>query len=122
MKERDQRLPPTRPTDFVGLAVFVFGTFCAFDATGAGFAFAAFCARAFSFAARIACSRCAFRTSGFMFLLARISVRDAPAIARWNFVVRRVFFLASVSPSSPFLCLRRYSTVHVVFRGFRFTL
>ena len=116
-----QRLPPTRPTDFVGFCAFL-GAFCALTCTGAGFAFAAFAARAFSFAARIACSRCALRTSGFMFLFARISVREEPAIARWNLVVRRVFFFASVSPSRPFLCFLRYKTVHVVLRGFLFTL
>lgn len=53
----------------------------------------------------MACSRWAFRTSGFMLRLAMISVNEAPTIARWNFCVRRVRFLAS-SSSIPFLCLR----------------
>lgn len=33
----------------------------------------------------IACSLCALRISGFILRLAKISVRDAPTIARWNF-------------------------------------
>lgn len=47
----------------------------------------------------------ALRTSGFWLRLAKISVRDAPTMARWNFWVFLVFFLAS-SSTWPFLCLR----------------
>lgn len=46
---------------------------------------------------RIACSRWAFRTSGFWFLFFMISSRVAPVIARWNFAKRRDFFLVSCS-------------------------
>jgi hypothetical protein len=53
----------------------------------------------------IACSRWAFLTSGFIFLLAMMSVSEAPTIALWNFCVRRVRFFAC-SSSWPFLCLR----------------
>jgi hypothetical protein len=50
----------------------------------------------------------ALRTSGFWLRLAKISVRDAPTMARWNFWVFLVFFLAS-SSICPFLCLRLIS-------------
>lgn len=53
----------------------------------------------------IAISRWAFLISGFMFLLAKMSVRDAPTMARWNFCVLLVFFLV-VSSSWPLRCLR----------------
>lgn len=53
----------------------------------------------------MAWSRWAFLTSGFWFLLARISVREAPTMALWNFWTFLVFFLAC-SSSCPFLCLR----------------
>ena len=67
----------------------------------------------------MACSRWALRTSGFWFLLAKMSVSVAPVMARWNLVVRRVRFLAT-SSCCPFLCLRRYSTVQLILRGLRF--
>lgn len=68
---------------------------------------------------RIACSLCAFLTSGLWFLLAKMSFKEAPTMALWNFCVRRVrFFVAS--SSWPFLCLRLYNTVHVTFLGLRF--
>lgn len=60
----------------------------------------------------IACSRWAFLTSGFIFLLAMMSVRDAPTIALWNFWVRRVRFFAC-SSSWPFLCLRLSQVVKI---------
>lgn len=53
----------------------------------------------------MACSLWALRTSGFMFLLAMMSLREAPTIARWNFCVLLVRFLAC-SSSWPFLNLR----------------
>ena len=40
----------------------------------------------------IACSRWAFLTSGFWFLLAIISAREAPVMALWNLTARRVLF------------------------------
>ena len=54
-----------------------------------------------SLAARMASSRCAFLSSGFWFLLARISLRDAPTMALWNLWVLLVLFLA-VSSSTPY--------------------
>lgn len=53
----------------------------------------------------IACSLCAFRTSGFMFRFAKISVKDAPTIALCPRLIRRTLFFA-ISSSWPFLCLR----------------
>lgn len=45
----------------------------------------------------MACSLWALRTSGFWFLLAMISAREAPVIALWNFTARRVRFFATSS-------------------------
>ena len=67
----------------------------------------------------MACSRCALRTSGFWLRLAMMSPRVAPVMARWNLVVRLVRFF-DTSSCRPFLCLRRYSTVQLILRGFRF--
>merc|ERR550525_844420 len=61
----------------------------------------------------------AFLTSGFWFLLAKMSLREAPTTALWNFWVLLVLFLAT-SSSIPFLCLRLYRTVQVIFLGFLF--
>merc|ERR1712071_385585 len=61
-----------------------------FEGAAAAF-FWALAAFVFSLAALMARSRCALRTSGFWFLLAKISVREAPTMARWNFWVLRVF-------------------------------
>ena len=70
-------------------------------------------------AARTASSRWAFLSSGFWFRLARISLREAPTMALWNLVFLLVRFLAA-SSTTPFLCLRLYSTVQVTLRGFLF--
>lgn len=67
----------------------------------------------------MACSRWALRISGFMFRLAMMSAMVAPTIALACFTVRRVRFLVC-SSSIPFLCLRRYKTVHFTLRGLRF--
>lgn len=64
----------------------------------------------------IACSRWAFLTSGFIFLLAMMSVREAPTIALWNFWVRRVRFFAC-SSSWPFLCLRLSQMVQISYNN-----
>lgn len=45
----------------------------------------------------MACSLWALRTSGFWFLLAMISAREAPVIALWNFTARRVRFFVTSS-------------------------
>ena len=45
----------------------------------------------------MACSRWAFRTSGFWFLFFMMSSNVAPVIARWNFATLRDFFLISTS-------------------------
>lgn len=45
------------------------------------------------FAYLMAMSRWAFLISGFMLRLAKMSVKEAPTIARWNFCVLLVFFL-----------------------------
>ena len=56
-----------------------------------------------SLAARMACSLCAFLTSGFWLRLARMSESMAPTTARWNFCVFFVRFL-EVSSSMPLRC------------------
>lgn len=60
----------------------------------------------------IACSLWALRISGFMLRLAKISVREAPTMARWNFCVRLVLFFVC-SSSWPFLCLRLKDKSHL---------
>lgn len=45
----------------------------------------------------MACSLWALRTSGFWFLLAMISAREAPVMALVNFTARRVRFFATSS-------------------------
>lgn len=45
----------------------------------------------------MACSLWALRTSGFWFLLAMISAREAPVMALWNFTARRVRFFVTSS-------------------------
>lgn len=45
----------------------------------------------------MACSLWALRTSGFWFLLAMISAKEAPVMALWNFTARRVRFFATSS-------------------------
>ena len=55
---------------------------------------------------RMACSRCAFLTSGFWFLFCRMDSSVAPWMARVNLTFLRVRFL-DTSSTVPFLCLRR---------------
>lgn len=69
----------------------------------------------------MACSRWAFLTSGFWFLLAMMSLRVAPVIALWNFVVLRVLFFV-VSSVWPFLYFLLYRTVQLILRGFLFIM
>ncbi len=98
-------LPDTRGAFVLGIwAAFCFtGLDCVFTCDAF---FEALVALAFSFAALMACSLWALRTSGFWFLLALICSRETPTIARWNFVARLVLFL-DTSSWVPFLCLRR---------------
>merc|ERR1712071_199227 len=70
--------PPTRGAAFCGRAAFDLVTaLLGFEGAAAAFVF--------SLAALMACSRCALRTSGFWFLLAKISVREAPTMAVGTF-------------------------------------
>merc|ERR1719328_948625 len=114
-------LPPTRGADFWTFFAAAFGALVlGLASLGAALALVSFFVFLTSLAARMASSRCAFLSSGFWLRLARISLRDAPTMARWNLWVRRVFFLV-VSSSTPLRCLRRYSTVQVTLRGLRFS-
>lgn len=54
----------------------------------------------------MACSLWALRTSGFWFLLAMISAREAPVMALVNFTARRVRFFATSS------CYKKKNTIH----------
>merc|ERR1719220_538718 len=104
------RLPPTRGAAFCTFLV----VFCALDAffwaaaadDAAGFLLVLFVDFFVSFAARMACSLCAFLTSGFWLRLARMSESLAPTTARWNFCVFFVRFFA-VSSSMPLRCFLR---------------
>jgi hypothetical protein len=69
------------------------------------------------FAFEMAASRCCDRTAAVWFRLAAIAARSAPTIPRWCLTVFRERFLAT-SSVIPFLCMRRYTCVHAIFRGF----
>ena len=71
----------------------------------------------------MACSLCAFLTSGFWFLFCRMDSKVAPWIARLNFTfpLRVLFFVLFFEPSScvHFLCFLLWRIVHRVFQGLR---
>src|SRR5579859_622962 len=68
-------------------------------------------------ALRIADCRCCCRTAAVWFRLAEIAAKSAPTIPRWCFTVFRDRFLAT-SSVIPFLCMRRYTCVQEILRGF----
>ncbi len=65
----------------------------------------------------IASSRALARTWVDWFLRALIAAKSAPTIPLWCLIVFLVRFFATVSVK-PFLCRRRYKTVHAILRGF----
>ena len=65
----------------------------------------------------MAAVRCCARIAAVWFLRAAMAERSAPTIPRWCFTVRRERFLAT-SSVIPFLCMRRYTWVQAILRGF----
>ena len=65
----------------------------------------------------IAAIRACVRMAAVWFRLAAIAARSAPTIPRWCLTVRRERFLAT-SSVIPFLCMRRYTCVQAILRGF----
>ena len=97
---------------------------CCFDTLGAvaaagraGFAFFTSLSFFSVFAFVMAARRCCVRTAAVWLRRAAMVARSAPTMPRWCFTVLRERFLAT-SYVMPFLCMRRYTTVHAILRGF----